>query len=74
MESAPARLQNGSLGRPFDPPEVWSAGATYNKDLSQASENYVRIYQAERPMLFFKATPQRCIGPFEQTCDWCNEL
>jgi len=41
------------------------AGATYNKDLSQASESYVKIYQAERPMLFFKATPQRCVGPFE---------
>ena len=44
---------------------MWGAGATYNKDLSQASESYVKIYQAERPMLFFKATPQRCVGPFE---------
>jgi len=65
MEDVLDEKSDMRLGRPFDPPEVWGAGATYNKDLSGASENYAKIYQAERPMLFFKATPERCVGPFE---------
>jgi 2-dehydro-3-deoxy-D-arabinonate dehydratase len=65
MEEVLDEKSDMRLARPFDPPEVWGAGATYNKDLSKASESYIKIYQAERPMLFFKATPQRCVGPFE---------
>ncbi len=65
MEDVLDEKSDMRLGRPFDPPEVWGTGATYNKDLSEASESYVKIYQAERPMLFFKATPERCVGPFE---------
>ena len=59
------------LDRPIDPPEVWAAGVTYKtsemerRRESQNPDIYSRVYAAERPELFFKATPERCVGPFE---------
>jgi 2-dehydro-3-deoxy-D-arabinonate dehydratase len=32
---------------------------------SQTPDIYSRVYVAERPELFFKATADRCVGPFE---------
>ena len=60
-----------SLDMPFDPPEVWAAGVTYKtsemerRRESQTPDIYSRIYAADRPELFMKATPDRCVGPFE---------
>ena len=56
---------------PLRSQEVWAAGVTYlrtrtariadSKD-SGGSSFYDRVYRAERPELFFKATPHRVVG------------
>jgi 2-dehydro-3-deoxy-D-arabinonate dehydratase len=57
---------------PLDAQEVWAAGVTYvrSKDAREresaptgASRFYDLVYTAERPELFFKATPRRVVGP-----------
>jgi 2-dehydro-3-deoxy-D-arabinonate dehydratase len=51
------------LGLPVDPPEVWGAGVTYRRSADFREEGtgiYDRVYSAERPELFFKATASRC--------------
>ncbi len=53
---------------PLDPPEVWGAGITYERTATRYDEGatdtiYTRVYDAERPELFFKATANRCVGP-----------
>ena len=59
------------LDRPFDPTEVWAAGVTYKTSEmermreSETPDVYSRVYVSSRPELFFKATPERCVGPFE---------
>ena len=59
------------LDRPFDPPEVWAAGVTYkSSEMERRRESdtpdvYSKVYAAERPELFLKATAERCVGPFE---------
>ncbi len=57
---------------PIGNQEVWAAGVTYyrsrdarmqeSKDTGGGSF-YDRVYAAERPELFFKATPHRVVGP-----------
>ncbi len=55
----------------FEPPEVWAAGVTYEtsemerRRESETPDVYSRVYTAERPELFIKATPDRCVGPFD---------
>ncbi len=59
------------LGRPLVPPEVWAAGVTYRKSRderereSETPDPYAKVYRAERPEIFLKATPDRCVGPGE---------
>ena len=59
------------LARPLIPQEVWAAGVTYriSRDERQREsslpELYARVYEADRPEIFFKSTPQRCVGPFD---------
>ena len=59
------------LDRPFEPPEVWAAGVTYKSSEmerrreSRTPDVYSKVYVAERPELFLKATSERCVGPFE---------
>jgi 2-dehydro-3-deoxy-D-arabinonate dehydratase len=55
---------------PLDAQEVWAAGVTYTRSRearmgeSEASADvYARVYDAERPELFFKATASRVVGP-----------
>lgn len=69
--------QSDSLAResvtllpPIDDQEVWAAGVTYKRSQTARMEEseaaascYDRVYQADRPELFFKATPQRVVGP-----------
>src|SRR2546423_12737631 len=52
--------------------EVWAAGVTYESSkfarMSESPEGgdfYARVYVADRPELFFKATPNRTVGPNE---------
>jgi 2-dehydro-3-deoxy-D-arabinonate dehydratase len=67
-------IERGSLSEallPVVPEEVWAAGVTY--EISEAAreeesgmpEVYLDVYEAERPEIFFKATPGRTIGPNE---------
>jgi 2-dehydro-3-deoxy-D-arabinonate dehydratase len=59
---------------PIDQQEVWGAGVTYTRSReareqeSGDSRLYDRVYRAERPELFFKATPSRVAGPGESVC------
>lgn len=57
---------------PIGNQEVWAAGVTYLRSREARREEsksagggdfYDRVYAADRPELFFKATPQRVIGP-----------
>lgn len=56
---------------PLDSQEVWAAGVTYQrsqqarKEESKGSDFYDRVYAAERPEIFFKATASRTVGPGE---------
>ena len=65
------KAQGLRLGRPLIPPEVWAAGVTYRKSRderereSETPDPYARVYRAERPEIFLKATPNRCVGPGE---------
>lgn len=61
-----------SLLAPIASQEVWAAGVTYYRSRTARMEEsqsagggsfYDRVYSAERPELFFKATPQRVGGP-----------
>jgi 2-dehydro-3-deoxy-D-arabinonate dehydratase len=61
-----------SLFAPVVSQEVWAAGVTYYRSRSARIEEskdagggtfYDRVYSAERPELFFKATGGRVIGP-----------
>ncbi len=60
------------LSAPIGSQEVWAAGVTYYRsrdarmDEARASGGatfYDRVYDADRPELFFKATAQRVVGP-----------
>jgi 2-dehydro-3-deoxy-D-arabinonate dehydratase len=54
---------------PVQGQEVWAAGVTYSISRSARNEEsgghdfYDRVYDAERPELFFKAAPGRVRGP-----------
>jgi 2-dehydro-3-deoxy-D-arabinonate dehydratase len=63
------------ISLPFDPPiqgqEVWAAGVTYYRSrqarMAESREAgggdfYDRVYQADRPELFFKSTAHRTVG------------
>lgn len=51
--------------------EVWAAGVTYKRseearvEESSTPDIYSRVYRAERPEIFFKASPRRVAGPGE---------
>src|SRR4051812_11256542 len=56
------------LTMPITPPEVGGAGVTYRRSADFREEGsgiYDRVYSADRPELFFKATASRCAGPGE---------
>lgn len=55
---------------PVDQQEVWAAGVTYKRsqvarmeESESAASHYDKVYTADRPELFFKATPHRVSGP-----------
>ena len=64
-------LPDTELLPPIDKQEVWAAGVTYFKSREARMEEsqvagggsfYDRVYSAERPEIFFKATPHRVVG------------
>jgi 2-dehydro-3-deoxy-D-arabinonate dehydratase len=56
---------------PLDTQEVWACGVTYKMSMaarkreSQQPSVYGHVYEADRPEIFFKATPHRVVGPDE---------
>ncbi|MDX6512643.1 MAG: 2-dehydro-3-deoxy-D-arabinonate dehydratase [Gaiellaceae bacterium] len=55
---------------PFEPPEVWAAGVTYERsrrarvEETQVQDVYSLVYDAERPEIFLKdAACRRTVGP-----------
>ncbi|MBV8866434.1 MAG: fumarylacetoacetate hydrolase family protein [Acidobacteriaceae bacterium] len=70
QELSPASLE--LILAPIGTQEVWAAGVTYHRSRDARMEEskssgggdfYDRVYNAERPELFFKATPHRVVGP-----------
>ena len=65
---------NGVLA-PIGSQEVWACGVTYLRSKIGRQEEskdagggdfYARVYEAERPEVFFKSTPHRVAGPNEK--------
>jgi 2-dehydro-3-deoxy-D-arabinonate dehydratase len=63
-------LASVTLLPPIDGQEVWAAGVTYKRSEEArkresvgAAQFYDNVYTADRPELFFKATPARVQGP-----------
>ena len=66
-----SRLPAEELLAPIGSQEVWAAGVTYYRSRDARMEEsksagggsfYDRVYSAQRPELFFKATPHRVVG------------
>ncbi|MEM7476731.1 MAG: fumarylacetoacetate hydrolase family protein [Planctomycetota bacterium] len=62
-------IGDAKLLAPLDAQEVWAAGVTYKRSQTARMEEseaaascYDRVYQSERPEIFFKATPHRVRG------------
>ena len=64
------QIEENSL-QPVVADEIWAAGVTYRvseearEAESKMPEMYLEVYDAERPEIFFKATPDRTVGPGE---------
>lgn len=55
---------------PVDEQDVWAAGVTYKRsqvarmeESESGASHYDKVYEADRPELFFKSTPNRVVGP-----------
>ena len=66
------RLEEVKLLPPVERQEVWAAGVTYLRSKKARMEEsdfsataYDRVYEAERPELFFKSLPDKVVGPGE---------
>jgi len=72
-DMAPVPVGDLTLLAPIDRQEVWAAGVTYKRsqearerESAGAGSFYEKVYSAERPELFLKATPHRVAGPGER--------
>jgi 2-dehydro-3-deoxy-D-arabinonate dehydratase len=68
----PLAIDSVRMLAPLDEQEVWGAGVTYERskvarqeESEQGATFYDLVYTANRPELFFKATPSRVVGPGE---------
>jgi 2-dehydro-3-deoxy-D-arabinonate dehydratase len=71
-QNVPDTLDPAAVLAPVVSQEVWAAGVTYYRSRDARMEEskdsgggnfYDRVYSAERPELFFKATGRRVVGP-----------
>jgi 2-dehydro-3-deoxy-D-arabinonate dehydratase len=71
-DAAPATESPSPLLAPLQSQEVWAAGVTYLRSksarMAEAKDAgggtfYDKVYSADRPELFFKATPHRVVAP-----------
>ena len=65
-------LSSVKMLAPIDDQEVWAAGVTYQRskvareeESVGAAQFYDKVYTADRPELFLKATPRRVVHPFD---------
>lgn len=67
-----AELLKRELQAPIQSQEIWASGVTYYRSKvgrqeeskeSGGGDFYARVYEAERPEIFFKATAHRTVGP-----------
>src|SRR5438132_5809328 len=63
-------LEDVRLLAPIEHQEVWAVGVTYLRSKKARMEEsnfsataYDRVYDAERPELFFKSLPEKVVGP-----------
>lgn len=76
---SPINYANDLLQRDLDAPmqnqELWASGVTYfrskqgrqeESEKSGGADFYARVYEAERPELFFKATRNRTVGHLQK--------
>lgn len=72
LETAPVMARPATAPILVQSQEVWAAGVTYFRSMTARQEEsrdsggavfYDRVYHAERPELFFKATPHRVAAP-----------
>jgi 2-dehydro-3-deoxy-D-arabinonate dehydratase len=72
-KAKPAKIPKNPRA-PIQSQEIWAAGVTYFRSRDARMEEskasgggtfYDKVYSAERPELFFKATPHRVSGPGE---------
>lgn len=70
-ETAKTLVLQSDLHPPMDSQELWASGVTYfrskegrqaESEKSGGADFYQRVYEAERPELFFKATVNRVVG------------
>lgn len=70
-ERASESVDNSVATTPVSSGEIWAAGVTYriSEKARQAESSkpdmYIDVYESERPEVFFKATPNRTVGPDE---------
>ncbi len=71
-DGAQTHFDPGAILAPVGNQEIWAAGVTYYRSRTARMEEskdagggsfYDRVYAAERPELFFKATGRRVVGP-----------
>src|SRR3984957_2532036 len=71
-KAPPIDVDKAALLAPIDDQEVWAAGVTYKRsqvarmdESTSGAVHYDKVYTADRPELFFKATASRVSGPGE---------
>lgn len=69
-DTQPIPLSSVELLAPIDQQEVWAAGVTYKRsqvarmeESESGASHYDKVYNADRPEIFMKATPSRVSGP-----------
>lgn len=68
LEDGAAPADGAAVLAPVDRQEVWAAGVTYRRSRDGRAEEsghaamYDLVYDAERPEVFFKATPERVVA------------
>ncbi len=72
LDGAQPSKHGVKLLAPIDAPEVWAFGVTYMDSMrerqaeSDSPDVYAKVYNADRPESFFKATLDRLQNPFEE--------
>jgi 2-dehydro-3-deoxy-D-arabinonate dehydratase len=71
LPSDAASMISGELSPPIQSQEIWACGVTYYRSKvgrqeeskeSGGGDFYARVYEAERPEIFFKSTAHRTVG------------